>query len=89
MSLGFSQISQFMSGGSQNQPPPPPEENGSQNLGQQMGLDSITLGQLRAMVNSAPKPKVWHSRMFTWCSYHQLVISNPNMTFDMTTRTLS
>lgn len=24
---------------------------------QQLGLDSITLGQLRAMVTSAPKPK--------------------------------
>lgn len=54
--MAFSQISQFMSGGgSQNAPT---EDNGSQTLGQQMGLDSITLGQLRAMVNSAPKPKV-------------------------------
>ena len=25
---------------------------------QQVGLDSITLGQLKAMVSSAPKPKV-------------------------------
>lgn len=24
---------------------------------QQLGLDSITLGQLKAMVNTAPKPK--------------------------------
>jgi hypothetical protein len=55
--MAFSQISQFMSGGGL-QNGPPTEESGSQALGQQMGLDSITLGQLRAMVNSAPKPKV-------------------------------
>jgi hypothetical protein len=28
------------------------------NTMQQLGLDSITLGQLRAMVSSAPKPNV-------------------------------
>lgn len=31
---------------------------------QQVGLDSITLGQLKAMVGSAPKPKVWSGSRF-------------------------
>ena len=30
---------------------------------QQVGLDSITLGQLKAMVGSAPKPKVCASQL--------------------------
>lgn len=34
------------------------QDGQNQNANQQMGLDSITLGQLRAMVGSAPKPKV-------------------------------
>ncbi|KIJ70335.1 hypothetical protein HYDPIDRAFT_105043 [Hydnomerulius pinastri MD-312] len=41
--------------------PPPSYSGGDMQDGvsaaQQLGLDSITLGQLRAMVNSAPKPK--------------------------------
>jgi len=28
-----------------------------------LGLDSITLGQLRSMVGSAPKPKVFAAQM--------------------------
>ncbi|KAH7887969.1 hypothetical protein F5I97DRAFT_1805804 [Phlebopus sp. FC_14] len=40
---------------------PPPSYSGDMqdgaNVSQQLGLDSITLGQLRAMVTSAPKPK--------------------------------
>jgi hypothetical protein len=56
--MAFSQLSQFMSGGSNNQYTTPTEDgNPGGVLGQQLGLDSITLGQLRAMVGSAPKPK--------------------------------
>jgi hypothetical protein len=47
-----------MSGGGNNQYTTPTEDgNPGGVLGQQLGLDSITLGQLRAMVGSAPKPK--------------------------------
>jgi hypothetical protein len=60
--MSFSGISQFIGGGQ----PSPTDENGPAGtpvLGQQLGLDSITLGQLRAMVGSAPKPKVCHGSM--------------------------
>ena len=33
---------------------------------QQVGLDSITLGQLKAMVGSAPKPKVCASQAWSF-----------------------
>lgn len=52
--MAFSQFSQFMGGGPQHQR----EDDTPQQGGPQLGLDSITLGQLKAMVGSAPKPKV-------------------------------
>jgi hypothetical protein len=53
--MAFSQLSQLIAGGmsSSNN-----DNEEGQQMGQQMGLDSITLGQLKAMVGSAPKPKV-------------------------------
>lgn len=47
------QLSSFFSSQTDVDEPPP----------QQVGLDSITLGQLKAMVGSAPKPKVCASQL--------------------------
>jgi len=49
--MAFPQLPSYMNGQSQES-----GQNGT-NGNPQMGLDSITLGQLRAMVGSAPKPK--------------------------------
>lgn len=50
----------YVNGGGQSQQQS--GQNGN-NVSQQMSLDSITLGQLRAMVGSAPKPKVSITRV--------------------------
>jgi hypothetical protein len=52
--MAFSQLSQLMG---REQPPRDDDAPQQQSGGQQLGLDSITLGQLKAMVGSAPKPK--------------------------------
>lgn len=58
--MAFSQIPNFFTGAS-------PDTNGN-NPNQSAGLDSITLGQLRSLVGSGPKPKVRLASTFSMYS---------------------
>lgn len=55
--MAFSQLSQLISGGMSSNNHTEGDDGPQQQQSGAMGLDSITLGQLKAMVGSAPKPK--------------------------------
>ncbi len=76
----FPQLSSYLGGSSSQE---------SVTTSQSMGLDSITLGQLKAMVGSAPKPKagVTSSGTHSTPSHESRESSSPIMTFVMMTRT--
>lgn len=78
----FPQLSSYLGGASSQE---------SVNASQSMGLDSITLGQLKAMVGSAPKPKagLTSSGSPSPSSHRCRESSNLTMTFVTMTRTPS
>jgi hypothetical protein len=77
--MAFPQLPSFMSGQSQ--------DNNETNSAQQTGLDSITLGQLKAMVVSVPKPKACRKSRLDihkqQCADRDVLYSNRIMISDM------